>query len=182
MNRVKPGRGPGVAPLGFVTSALAASYLDHALEQLGLSGVFPILKLGVTYPLDPALIDSFAEQAENLVVVEERRGFLEEEIVQLLARRALMGKPARPVYGKVFPGGREGLPSARGFNSSILVELLAPLISELAAPKLKLDAARLERELAHLRKTPPSKSSSRRARQPSAPAVRIVTRPACWAK
>ena len=32
--------------------------------------------------------------------------------------------------GKMFPGGREGLPSTRGFNSSILVELLAPLITE----------------------------------------------------
>jgi indolepyruvate ferredoxin oxidoreductase len=151
VNRVIPGRGTGPAPIGFVTSALAASYLEHALEQLGLTGVFPILKLGITYPLDPALIDSFAGQAENLVVVEERRGFLEEQVVQLLARRALTGSATRPVYGKIFPGGREGLPSARGFNSSILVELLTPLISELAAPKLKLDAARLELELAHLR-------------------------------
>jgi indolepyruvate ferredoxin oxidoreductase len=151
VNRVIPSRAGGTAPIGFVTSALAASYLEHALEQLGLAGTFPILKLGVTYPLDPALIDSFAEQAENLVIVEERRGFLEEQIVQILARRALLGKPARPVYGKIFPGGREGLPSARGFNSSILVELLAPLITELASPKLKLDLALIERELAHLR-------------------------------
>ena len=151
VNRVIGGSRTSVAPIGFITSALAANYLEHALDQLGLTGLFPILKLGVTYPLDPALIDSFAEQAENLVVVEERRGFLEEQVVQLLARRALVGKPVRPVYGKVFPGGREGLPSARGFNSSILVELLAPLIAELAPPKVKLDLAILERELAHLR-------------------------------
>ena len=151
VNRVIPGRGPSPAPIGFITSALAASYLEHALDQLGLTGVFPILKLGITYPLDPTLIESFAEQAENLVVVEERRGFLEEQIVQLLARCAMTGTPARPVYGKMFPGGREGLPSARGFNSSILVELLAPLITELASPKLKIDGALIEREVAHLR-------------------------------
>ena len=47
----------------------------------------------------------------------------------------------------MFPGGREGLPSTRGFNSSILVELLAPLITELASPKLKLDQARIDAEL-----------------------------------
>ena len=151
VNRITPGASADLAPLGFVTSALAAAYLEHALDQLGLAGVFPVLKLGITYPLDPALIESFAEQAGNLVVVEERRGFLEEQVVQLLARRALTGQAARPVYGKVFPGGREGLPAARGFNSSILVELLAPLIAELAAPRLKLDAARMERELGHLR-------------------------------
>jgi indolepyruvate ferredoxin oxidoreductase len=152
VNRIIPGRaaksGPtGRAPLGFVSSALAYSYLEHALQQLGLTDIFPLLKLGVTYPLDPALIDSFTDLVENVVVVEERRGFLEEQIVQLLARRALVGKPAVPVYGKVFPGGREGLPSTRGFNSSILVELLAPLITELASPKVEIDQSRLNAEL-----------------------------------
>ena len=150
VNRITPGRSGGKAPLGFVSSALAYSYLEHALEQLGLTGAFPLLKLGITYPLDPDLIHSFAGQAENIVVVEERRGFLEEQIVQILARHALTGQTAPPVYGKIFPGGREGLPSSRGFNSSILVELLAPLITELASPKLKLDQAHIDRELAHL--------------------------------
>jgi len=150
INRVTPGRGGGTAPLGFISSALAYSYLEHALAQLGLSGTFPMLKLGITYPLDPELIDSFADQVENIVVVEERRDFLEEQIVQLLARRALTGKATVPVYGKIFPGGRPGLPTARGFNSSILVELLAPLITELASPKLKLDHSRIEHELALL--------------------------------
>src|SRR5271170_3945736 len=140
VNRIMPGHGVEAgrkAPIGFISSALAYSYLEHALEQLGLTGIFPLLKLGVTYPLDPDLIDTFADQVENVVVIEERRGFLEEQIVQLLAqRRTMTGEPTVPVYGKIFPskvsGGREGLPSTRGFNSSILVELLAPLIIDLA--------------------------------------------------
>jgi indolepyruvate ferredoxin oxidoreductase len=153
VNRLMPGLEKGTgqrAPLGFVGSALAYAYLEHALAQLGLTGAFPLLKLGITYPIDPALIDAFADQVENIVVVEERRGFLEEQIVQLVARRALAGTSTVPVLGKVFPGGREGLPSTRGFNSSILVQLLAPLITELAAPRVKLDQARIDRELAHL--------------------------------
>ncbi len=148
INRVNPGRTDGgKAPIGFVSSGLAHSYLEHALEQLGLTDVFPILKLGITYPLDPALVDSFAELAENIVVVEERRSFLEEQIIALLAKRAILGKGHVPVFGKTFPGGREGLPSTRGFNSSILVELLAPLITELAAPKLPIDRSRIDAEL-----------------------------------
>jgi indolepyruvate ferredoxin oxidoreductase len=147
VNRITPGRTPGKAPIGFISSALAASYLEHALEQLGLTGTFPVLKLGITYPLDPKLIDTFADQVENLIVVEERRGFLEEQVVQVLARRVMVGKPTVPVYGKIFPGGREGLPVARGFNSSVLVELLAPVITELASPKLKLDQARIDAEI-----------------------------------
>ena len=107
-------------------------------QQMGLTDTFPLLKLGITYPLDPELIETFADQVENLVIVENVVALLEEQIVQLIARRALTGKTAVPVYGKMFPGGREGLPSSRGFNSSILVELLAPLITELASPKLSV--------------------------------------------
>ena len=147
INRIIPGHSEGKAPLGFVSSALAFSYLEHALEQLGLTDAFPLLKLGITYPLDPALVDSLADKVETIVVVEERRGFLEEQIVHLLARRSLIGKRAIPVYGKMFPHGREGLPSTRGFNSSILVELLAPLITELAVPRVKLDQFRIDAEL-----------------------------------
>jgi indolepyruvate ferredoxin oxidoreductase len=150
VNRLTPARTGGKAPLGFISSALAASYLEHALAQLGLEDAFPLLKLGLTYPLDPALIDSFADLAENIVVVEERRGFLEEQIVQLIARRALAGKPAVPVFGKLFPGGREGLPATRGFNSSILVELITPLIVELAGSRAELDRRRIDTELALL--------------------------------
>jgi indolepyruvate ferredoxin oxidoreductase len=147
VNRITPGASKGKAPIGFISSALAYSYLEHALEQLGLTDTFPLLKVGITYPLDPQLIDAFAEQAETFIVVEERRGFLEEQVVQLTAQRALRGKGNVPVYGKLFPGGREGLPVARGFNSSILVELLAPLITEIAGPKVKLDRARIDEEL-----------------------------------
>jgi indolepyruvate ferredoxin oxidoreductase len=148
VNKIVPGQSSKKrAPLGFVSSALAHSYLQHALQQLGLTDAFPILKLGITFPLDPELIDTFADECENIVVVEERRGFLEEQIVQLLARRAMTGKAAIPVYGKMFPGGREGLPSTRGFNSSILVELLAGLIVDLASPKMKLDVPRISAEL-----------------------------------
>jgi indolepyruvate ferredoxin oxidoreductase len=146
VNKITPGSSKKRAPIGFISSALAYSYLEHALQQLGLTDAFPLLKLGITYPLDPGLINEFADQCENIVMVEERRGFLEEQIVQLLARRAMTGQPAIPVYGKMFPGGREGLPSTRGFNSSILLGHIAPLITELAAPK-KPEQAQIDLEL-----------------------------------
>ena len=183
VNKMTPISSKKRAPIGFISSALAHSYLAHALQQLGLTDAFPQLKLGITYPLDPALIDSFADQVETIVVVEERRGFLEEQIVQLLARRAMIGKPAVPVYGKMFPGGREGLPSTRGFNSSILLQHLAPLIKELATPKVKLDQAPAStRRSACWSRTRPSRSTSPRARRPSAPAARIAIPPAFSAR
>jgi indolepyruvate ferredoxin oxidoreductase len=152
VNKIIPAASKAKAPIGFISSALAHSYLEHALQQLGLTDTFPLLKLGITYPLDPELIQSFAGLADNIVVVEERRGFLEEQVVHLLAQLTSAGRSSVPVYGKrfpskLFPEGREGLPSTRGFNSSILVEHLAPLILELAQPKLKFDSSLIETEL-----------------------------------
>jgi len=115
------------APLGFVTSALAFSYLEHALSELDLSDIFPILKLGVTYPLDPELIHDFADQVDHLIVVEERRGFLEEQIATLLAARSTQ-RPKVILYGKTFPEGLEGFPDTRGLNPSLVMSILAPLL------------------------------------------------------
>lgn len=115
------------APLGFVTSALAFSYLEHALAELELSDIFPILKLGVTYPIDPELIHDFADQCENVVIVEERRGFIEEQVATLLASRSTE-KPKVQLYGKSFPDGLDGFPSTRGLNPSLVLSIISPLL------------------------------------------------------
>src|SRR5258708_928768 len=68
------------AEIGFVATGLAFSYLMHALEELGVADQVPILKLGVSYPIDPVLIEEFSKQVRSIFVVEERRGFMEEQI------------------------------------------------------------------------------------------------------
>ncbi|MFH1066777.1 MAG: 2-oxoacid:acceptor oxidoreductase family protein [bacterium] len=124
------------APIGFVTSALAYSYLVHALDQMGALHQFPILKLGITYPIDPESLNDLKRLTSTLIVVEERRGFIEEQLAQIISQKELPFK----IYGKTFPGGRPGIPERRGLNSSILVELLAPMIRDLNERKeIQLD-------------------------------------------
>ncbi len=135
-------------PIGLVTAGLGASYLQHALEEMGLSDQVPILKLGVTYPLDHELILDFAKRVEMLVVVEERRGFIEEQIAHVLSQHAMVV----PLYGKLFPHGLTGFPSTRGLNPSIVIEHLGPLLLKFPqSAKLSVDPARIEVELALLR-------------------------------
>ena len=98
------------APLGFITSGLAYTYLEHALQILGLSGRFPILKLGISYPLDPEIIERFAAQTKVFCVVEERRAFIETQIATELARRPHL---AVDLWGKGFPGGQPGFPDVQ---------------------------------------------------------------------
>ena len=116
-------------PLGFASSGLAYAYLVQTLNELGLLGEFPILKLGMSYPVDGELVRELAEQCERIIVVEERRGFLEEQIGEaVLQARQQGGVPeATEVWGKRFPGALEGMPETRGLHPSIITERLIPL-------------------------------------------------------
>ena len=58
-------------PVGFVAAGLSYAYLEQTLKLLGLWSRTPILKLGVTYPVDPDDILELASHVEHLVVVEE---------------------------------------------------------------------------------------------------------------
>src|SRR5919112_1659820 len=82
INRIIPAtRSPlAVAPLGFITTGMGRPYLEHVLSDLGLLGVFPILNLGMSYPADEQLVAEFAQLCKHMIVIEERRSFLEKNI------------------------------------------------------------------------------------------------------
>ncbi len=94
--------------VGIVTAG--KSYLDlmQALRLLGLDSDalsrhgIRILKLGVIHPLDPSIVRRFADGLTEIVVVEEKRSFVEAAIKEVLYGTS--GAPA--VYGKTGPDGR----------------------------------------------------------------------------
>ena len=122
------------AAIGFITSGMAHAYLVQVLWEIGLLGEFPILKFGMSYPLDEGMVELLAGQCERIVVVEERRGFIEEQVNQALTQARLDGKLADlpEVYGKKFPQGLAGIPDTRGLHPSIITSRLVPLIKLLA--------------------------------------------------
>ena len=132
--------------LGFITSGLAYAYLEHALQLLGLTGVFPILKLGITYPVDASLVAQFAGQVQHLCVVEEKRGFVEPQVAAILTRLRQGGQCLETrLWGKRFPGEQTGFPEAMGLHPSLVVQHLGRLFA--AFEGLPVDAQRLQREL-----------------------------------
>lgn len=157
VNRIWPG-GPANthAQLGFITSAAAYCYLRHALDELGLDGQFPILKLGITYPLDPAAVLEFVADLNEVYVIEERRAFLEEQVMAIVGLERQPATSAGPrvacqVWGKRFPRGLDGIPATRGLNPSKIMGRLGPLF--LSAPGLEgwIDRGRIKRELEAIR-------------------------------
>ena len=142
------------APLGFVSAGLGHDYLVQALDELGVGGRMPILKFGLSYPVDEQLVAELARQVERIVVVEERRGFLEEQVVSALARQDDDAIARTAVFGKRFPGDLPGFPSVRGLDPSIVTLVLGPLLKRFAADvDTPIEADRLEKELAKMAAT-----------------------------
>ena len=118
---------------GFVSAGLAYSCLRHALGELRLDGEIPILKLGMTHPIDKDIIREFAAQVDEIYVVEEKRPLLENEIKAFITQEYQNEDIDRyvNVWGKQFPNGLAGIPVTSGLDASILIQKLIPLLKHL---------------------------------------------------
>jgi indolepyruvate ferredoxin oxidoreductase len=119
------------APMGFIVTGMAGPYLKHVLADLGLSGMFPILHMGMSYPADVAMVKEFSAHCRDMIVIEERRSFLEKNIRDGLFHTLPQQEATELVgrlYGKVFPGGGPGISETRGLNFSVLAQKLIPLL------------------------------------------------------
>lgn len=163
LNRIEPAlvshpAADGLAPLGFIVTGMGGPYLRHVLHDLGLIGHFPILHMGMSYPADVELLREFARHCRTMVVIEERRSFLEKGLrdaaFRVLPHDVAADLVAR-LYGKQFPAvaGRTlpGIPDVRGLNYSILAQLLIPLIKATEQIPPELRNGRLTAELDRLR-------------------------------
>ncbi|MEV6832409.1 indolepyruvate ferredoxin oxidoreductase family protein [Amycolatopsis sp. NPDC051102] len=68
-------------------AAAGKSYLDlqQAMRTLGLDGHgIRVLKLGAIHPLEPAVVREFADGLDAIIVVEEKRAFVETALKELL--------------------------------------------------------------------------------------------------
>jgi indolepyruvate ferredoxin oxidoreductase len=132
VDRLEPGRGRAHR-FGIAVSGAAYPLLRRALLALGLDGEVPVLRLGLTWPVDPAAVRRLADRVDEVVVMEERAGHLEDQV-----RRALEGR-RQAVWGKAFPGGVRGFPEASGMDPDIALAALSRLV--LGAPGAFPEAA-----------------------------------------
>ena len=140
-------------PLAFVGCGSAHAYLVHALSELDLLGRLPILRMGMSYPVDDQLVIELASQCEQLIVIEERRGFVERQVRQILDPLRQRGELNTQVYGKHFPGDLPGVPETRGLNPSVLMERLIPLFRAHPTLPIELTNGNLTRHLDRIQAT-----------------------------
>ena len=117
--------------LGLVAAGPTYLALMHALGKIGLGdndlatvGI-RVLKVSMPFPMDPAVIVDFADGLEEIVVVEDKRAF-----VEFFVKEALYGKPNAPaVVGKRDESGRILLSTTGELDADAIATVLADRIA-----------------------------------------------------
>jgi indolepyruvate ferredoxin oxidoreductase len=88
--------------LGIVAAGKTYYDVRQALLELGLSDAdlhrygIRLLKLGMTYPIEPAIVREFADGLEEILVIEEKRAFIElflqDILYHVVDRPRIIGK------------------------------------------------------------------------------------------
>jgi len=124
----------GTRPAGLGVLAAGKSYGDvvTALVELGVDlddlGAFGVrlLKPALLWPLEPSVVRSFATGLEEIVVVEEKRPFLEDQVKSILY--GVSGAPA--VYGRHGPNGATLVPAGGILDVTALSRALRSRLTE----------------------------------------------------
>jgi len=125
--------------LGILTAGKTYHDLRQAFLEMGLDDAqlrrygIRILKIGMLYPLEPAIVREFAQGLEEIIVVEEKRPFLE-----MFARNILYGRANAPrIVGKFDDEDQPLLPHHGEFES----DLIARALTRRLARKAKIESA-----------------------------------------
>jgi indolepyruvate ferredoxin oxidoreductase len=115
-----------------VRDALDELDIDDAVaEQLGLG----IYKVALTWPMEPTALKEFASQCETLLVVEEKRAFMEEQIAAIL-----YNEEKRPLLiGKKDEQGLPLVPSEGELEAKPLAGIIGRRVLKFAQPSPAFD-------------------------------------------
>jgi indolepyruvate ferredoxin oxidoreductase len=144
------------ARLGIITTG--KSYLDvlQALEYLGIDAKdaadigIRVYKVGMTWPLEPIGMRDFASGLEDIIVVEEKRSFIESQMKEHMYNWAHAARPS--IVGKYDESDEWILPSTNELTPARIARVIAKRLarfftSETITDRLKWIAAK-EQELA----------------------------------
>ena len=134
--------GPAAARIGIISAGASYLALRQALTSAGLgqdrlegAGI-RLLKLGLVFPLEPSIVREFARGLDLIIVVEEKRAFLEDAVKSVLYGMA--GAPA--VHGKHGPDGRPLLPPFGELDSDTIADGLVRCLASAGVPDLAVPA------------------------------------------
>lgn len=105
--------------IGVIAGGGVFETLKQVMEESELLDTLSLYKAATSYPLNEAQLLPYLKSLKSLIVVEEKRGFLEGEIKELINKHGLNLK----LYGKEFKSGDnflEGFPAFGGLSYEII--------------------------------------------------------------
>jgi indolepyruvate ferredoxin oxidoreductase len=138
------------ARLGVVATGKAYLDLRQAMADLGITERdaqelgLRIYKVAMTWPLEESGARGFAEGLQDVLVVEEKRGFIEDQLVRILYNMDASRRPS--VVGKRDESGAMLLPSEGELTPTVVAAALVSRLRRLGhqSPVLEQRLARLE--------------------------------------
>ncbi len=123
------------ARLGIITSGKSYKDVLQAFDDLGIShkkaeklGI-RVYKVGLVWPIEPQGALEFAEGLEEILVVEEKREMIEQQLKSLMFNLPANQKPI--VVGKYDETGEQLLPFAGGHTPRMVAEVIAKRIEKM---------------------------------------------------
>ena len=136
------------ARLGIVTTGKAYLDVRQALDEVGIDEAaaaelgIRLYKVGLTWPLEPQGALAFAEGLEEILVIEEKQGFIETQLTRLLYN--LENAPRR-IVGKTDEQGNTLLPAKGELSPPMIAQVIAGRVNRMEErPEFKQRLARIE--------------------------------------
>jgi indolepyruvate ferredoxin oxidoreductase len=138
------------ARLGIIATGKAYLDLRQALADLGISDSdaqalgLRIYKVALTWPLEESGARAFADGLQDVLVVEEKRGFVEDQLLRILYNMDASRRPS--VVGKRDERGASLLPSEGELTPTMVASAIVARLRRLGhqSPVLEQRLARLE--------------------------------------
>jgi indolepyruvate ferredoxin oxidoreductase len=120
--------GSHISDTALISSGAIFETLKQVLEESELLSTFALYKAASSYPFNEAQLLPFLKTKKHIVVVEEKRGFLENELRALVMKYNLQLE----ISGKEFRHGEsfvEGFPAYGGLNYELIYQKLNILLN-----------------------------------------------------
>jgi indolepyruvate ferredoxin oxidoreductase len=119
----------GIMTAGKTYHDLCQAFLEMGLDEDALRRYgIRILKMGMLFPMEPSVVKEFAQGLEEILVIEEKRPFLE-----MFAKNILYGMANAPrIVGKFDEEEKELLPHYGEFESDVIARALMRRLSKKA--------------------------------------------------
>ena len=130
--------GPSRAQFGIVASGKAYADVREALSLLGIDEAMAasiglrVLKIGMPWPLDPVRIRDFSEGLREILIVEERREIVENQIKQHLFNWHSDLRPR--IVGKFDENDAPCLPLAHELSAEQIADVLVARLQRIDLP------------------------------------------------